>query len=77
MDNNQFNQFDPGSGRNSGGQGNKNENNGNGQSPKKQNLLVLLIAALISLLFISYLMRAVTGATIRSWNSICFRRSIF
>ena len=65
MDNNQFNQFDPGSGRNSGGQGNKNENNGNGQSPKKQNLLVLLIAALISLLFISYLMRAVTGATSR------------
>ncbi len=67
MDNNQFNKFDPGQNRGDGGSGNNNDKNnkgnGNGQDPKKQNLLVLLIAALISLLFISYVMRAVTGAT--------------
>lgn len=71
MDNNQQNQYEgPNSGRNNGGSGNNNNNNngngsgnGNGQNPKKQNLLILLVAALLSLLCISYFMRAVTGAT--------------
>ena len=54
MDNNQFNQYN----NNSGGNG-----NGNGRDPKKQNLLILLIAALLSLLCISYFMKAFTGAT--------------
>ena len=64
MDNNQFNQYN----NNSGGNGNNNgssggNGNGNGRDPKKQNLLILLIAALLSLLFISYFMKAFTGAT--------------
>ena len=62
-----MNNFDNNSGRNPNGQGNGNgnggNNNGNGQNPKKQNLLILLVAALISLLCISYFMRAITGAT--------------
>ena len=71
MDNNQQNQYEgSNSSRNNGGSGNNNNNNngngsgnGNGQNPKKQNLLILLVAALLSLLCISYFMRAVTGAT--------------
>jgi len=64
MDNNQFNQYN----NNSGGNGNNNgssggNGNGNGRDPKKQNLLILLIAALLSLLCISYFMKAFTGAT--------------
>ena len=60
-----MNNFDNNSGRNSNGQGNGNggKNNGNGQNPKKQNLLILLVAALISLLCISYFMKVITGAT--------------
>ena len=62
-----MNNYDNNSGRNPNGQGNGNgnggNNNGNGQNPKKQNLLILLVAALISLLCISYFMRAITGAT--------------
>lgn len=64
-----MNNYDNNSGRNPNGQGNGNgngnggNNNGNGQNPKKQNLLILLVAALISLLCISYFMKAVTGAT--------------
>ncbi len=68
MDNNQINNYDNNSGRNPNGQGNGNGNggnNGNNQNPKKQNLLILLIAALISLLCISYFMKAITGATNR------------
>ena len=69
MDNNQVNNYDNNSGRNPNGQGNGNgnggNNNGNNQNPKKQNLLILLVAALISLLCISYFMRAITGATNR------------
>ena len=64
MDNNQFNNYN----NNSGGNGNNNggpggNGNGNGKDPKKQNLLILLIAALLSLLCISYFMKAFTGAT--------------
>ena len=66
MDNNQINNYDNNSGRNPNGQGNGNGNggnNGNNQNPKKQNLLILLIAALISLLCISYFMSVITDAT--------------
>ena len=64
MDNNQFNQYN----NNSGGNGNNNggsggNGNGNGRDLKKQNLLILLIATLLSLLCISYFMKAFTGAT--------------
>ena len=77
MDNN--NNFEggpgtPGGGPNSGGNGNKggnggpgNNNNGgpggNGQPPKRQNLLLLLVASLITLLCMSYFMRALDNAT--------------
>lgn len=65
MDNNQFNNFDNNSNNRNGGQGGNNGNNkGNGgQNPKKQNFLILLIAALISLLCISYFMSIITDAT--------------
>ncbi|MBQ7942984.1 MAG: ATP-dependent zinc metalloprotease FtsH [Lachnospiraceae bacterium] len=64
MDNNQFNNYDNGSNRNQGGQGNGNNGgNGNNQNPKKNNLLAMLIAALLSLLLISFFMQMITGAT--------------
>jgi len=64
MDNNQFNNYDNGSNRNQGGPGNGNNGgNGNNQNPKKNNLLPMLIAALLSLLFISFFMQLITGAT--------------
>lgn len=63
MDNNQFNNYDNNSNRNNQGNGNENGNGGNGKNPKKQNLLLLLVTALISLLLISYFMRVVSGAT--------------
>ncbi len=53
------------SGGNSGGQrpgsGRPGQNDGN--APKKQSLLFLLIACLVTLLFVSYFMKAVSGAT--------------
>lgn len=66
MDKNHIHNFENNSNRNTGGPGNNDKGNGSGgsgQDPKRQNLLILLIAALISLLFISYFMRALTGAT--------------
>jgi cell division protease FtsH len=67
MDNNQLNNFDNNSNRNNGGHGNNNNNgNGNGNNgrdPKKQSIIIMVIAAVISLLCISYFTRAVTGAT--------------
>ncbi|MEG1876333.1 MAG: ATP-dependent zinc metalloprotease FtsH [Lachnospiraceae bacterium] len=56
----------PGGNHNSGGNGNPGGNNtpgGNGQPPKKQNLLLLLLASLISLLMMSYIMNLMTGGT--------------
>lgn len=53
-------------GNNSGGGSNKrNSNNqGNsGQDPRKQNLLVFLVATLISLVLMSYFMKSINGAT--------------
>ena len=44
-------------GRNSNNQGNSN------QDPRKQNLLVFLVATLISLVLMSYFMKSINGAT--------------
>ncbi len=47
-----------------GGQGSNGGNNGNNNNaPRKQSLLFLLIACLVTLLFMSYFMKAVNGAT--------------
>lgn len=71
MDNN-TNQYDNGNGYNnpggsgSGGPGKGpgNENGGgNNQSPKKVNILLFLVAALLTLVCMSYFMKAATGAT--------------
>ncbi len=52
---------------NNGGNGNKgrNSNNqgGSNQDPRKQNLLVFLVATLISLVLMSYFMKSINGAT--------------
>ena len=67
MDDNQLNNYDNNSnhgGRNGGGSGNGGGPN-NGKDPKRQSLLIMLIAALLSLLCISYFMRAVTNVTNR------------
>lgn len=53
--NNQNNQNRPGG--SGGGSG------GDGQNPKKQSLLLLLVASLVTLLVMSWLMRAVTGGS--------------
>ena len=49
----------PGQGGRNGGNG----NNGSNNAPRKQSLLFLLIACLVTLLFMSYFMKAVNGAT--------------
>lgn len=65
MDNNQVNNYDNNSNRNSGGPGGGNGNGGNnnGKDPKKQSIIIMITAAVLSLLCISYFTRAVTGAT--------------
>ena len=69
MDGNQLNNYDNNSNRNNNGHGNGNNgnnNNGNnndGKTPKKQNILILLVAALLSVLFISFFTEAMTNAT--------------
>ena len=45
------------------GPNNKRGNQQGGQNPKKQNLLVFLVAALISLVMMSYLMKSMDGTT--------------
>lgn len=69
MDNN-INNYEGGdkgySGGGSGGQrpgGNGRPGGSEGNSPKKQSLFFLLVAALVTLLFMSYFMKAVNGAT--------------
>ena len=66
MDNNQFNNFDNNSnhsgGPNNGNNGGNGSNN-NGKDPKKQSIIIMIIAAVLSLLCISYFTKAVTGAT--------------
>lgn len=67
MDNNRehFDSHQNGSNGNGGGKNGRNSNNqGNsGQDPGKQNLLIFLIASLISLVMMSYFMKSVNGAT--------------
>lgn len=69
MDNNNVNNYNNGNGYNNGGgqggpqgPGNNGQRN-NGEDPKKQSVLVLLVASLITLLFISYFMKFLTGGT--------------
>ncbi len=70
MDNNNLNQYD-GGGYNNGNRGGNQNNNGNkgpggnGENPKKQSILLLLIASLITLFCMSYFMKAMTGNTER------------
>ncbi len=67
MDNNQVNNYDNNSNRGNGGPGNGgsggNGNNKNGRDPKKQSIIIMITAAVLSLLCISYFTRAVSGAT--------------
>lgn len=68
MDNNQVNNYDNNSNRNNGGSGNgsgggNGNNNNNGRDPKKQSIIIMITAAVLSLLCISYFTRAVSGAT--------------
>lgn len=61
MDNNQFNNHD-----NNGGHGSGNGGGGNdGKDPRKQSIIIMLVAAVLSLFFVSYLTKVVTGATNR------------
>ena len=70
MDENNLNQYD-GGGYNNGNRGGNQNNNGNngpggnGEDPKKQSIFLLLIATLITLLCMSYFMKALTGTTER------------
>ncbi|NLL80167.1 MAG: ATP-dependent zinc metalloprotease FtsH [Clostridiales bacterium] len=68
MSENNFNQYD--SGPMNGSSGNNNGNHGSGGQggpgngdPKKQSLLILVVASLITLFFISMFMKLMTGAT--------------
>ena len=66
MDDNNLNQYD-GGGYNNGNRGGNQNNNGkggpgrNGDDPKKQSIFLLLLAFLITLLCMSYFMKALTG----------------
>lgn len=66
-DNNNLNQFDSGSGNGNNGSNNNNGNgNGSGNSgkdPKKQSIILFLIAALITLLMMSSFMKMMSGET--------------
>ena len=66
MDNNQFNNYENNSNRNNSGPGNGDKGgngNNNGKDPKKQSIIIMVIAAILSLLCITYFTRAVSGAT--------------
>ncbi len=71
MSDNNLNQFDGGPGNgSSGGSGNGNGNNGNGGSgdgrdPKKQSVILFLVAALVTLLMMSSFMKLMSGETER------------
>ena len=65
-----MNQYDngggpgPGGSGGNGGPGGPNGNrNGNGNDPRKQSLIMLVVAALVTLLCISLFMKMLTGAT--------------
>ena len=64
MDNGNLNEYDNGSGNRNGNQGGGNNQGGpNNQSPRRQSLLLLLIAALVTLLCMSYFMKTMNGLT--------------
>ena len=67
MDNNQLDNYDNNSNRGNGGPGSGNNggnnNNNNGKDPKKQSIIIMITAAVLSLLCISFFTRAVSGAT--------------
>ena len=68
-ENNNLNQFDPGSGNGNNGSGGNNGNgNGNGsgnngKDPKKQSMILFLIAALVTLLMMSSFMKMMSDET--------------
>ena len=69
MSENNLNQYEPGSGNNQGGSGNNGGGNGNGNNgsggkdPKKQSVILFLVASLITLLFMSSFMKLMSGET--------------
>ncbi len=67
MDNGNFNQYGNGNGGNGNRGGNNNNGNRNGgsgdQNPKRQNTLLLLVAALVTLLCMSFFMKMMNDAT--------------
>ena len=67
MDNGNFNQYGNGNGGNGNRGGNNNNGNRNGgsgdQNPKRQNTLLLLVAALVTLLCMSFFMKIMNDAT--------------
>lgn len=67
-DNNNLNQFDSGSGNGNNTPGNNNSNgnennNNNGKDPKRQSIILFLIAALVTLLMMSSFMKMMSGET--------------
>ncbi len=68
MDNENLNQYENGSnnGNRGGNNGNGNRNGGQGdQNPRRQSLLILLVAAIVTLLVMSYFMKVMNQATNR------------
>ncbi len=71
MSENNLNQYEPGSGSGNNGPGNGGGNNGGnnpgngqgGKDPKKQSIILFLIASLITLLLMSSFMKMMTGET--------------
>ena len=72
MSENNLNQYEPGSGNNGNGSGNNGGNNGGGsggnngngsRDPKKQSVILFIVASLITLLFMSGFMKLMTGET--------------
>ena len=68
MSENNLNQYDggqkgPSSGGNGGNNGQGGPGNGNGKDPRKQNIVMYVIAALLSLLFVSLFVNMMTGSS--------------
>lgn len=66
MDNQNINQFDGGNGNNNSNHnsnGQNNGQNGNGNNPKKQSVILFVIASLVTLLCVSYFMKVLSGGT--------------
>ncbi len=68
MSENNLNQYDGGqkgssSGGNGGNNGQGGPGNGNGKDPRKQNIVMYVIAALLSLLFVSLFVNMMTGSS--------------